>query len=287
MKDGLIISLLSIIPKKPTARFMGYTARLRMPKIINRALLRAFVWKYNINMNESMQSLNDFHSLSDLFLRKLKPDCRNIAQNHDIEVSPVDGKVHSFGKIVNGSFHQAEDLYGSVEELIGGPNTVVDSPSYDNGSYMIIYLSPQDYHRVHAHKEGTLTRIRYLPGRLWPVFPAATRAIKSLFDRNERLIFELDTTYGSEILAMIGAFGVGRMHSPFCEIVTNTNTPPQDFICTENITRGQEVGAFGLGSTVILIWSHRDFEWLVSQGQTIQLGNPIIKHNSNALENTT
>jgi len=283
MKDGLIISLLSIIPKKPTARFMGYTARLRMPKIINRALLRAFVWKYNINMNESVQSVEEFHCLSDLFLRKLKPQCRNISQDKEIEVSPVDGKIHSFGNIIDGRFHQANDLSGSIAELIGNHNTLLNASKYAQGSYMIIYLSPQDYHRVHAHKEGVLSCIRYMPGRLWPVFPAATRKIESLFDRNERMIFELQTDHGTEILAMIGAFGVGRMHSPFCDITTNTNGQQQDILRAQEVNRGDEIGAFGLGSTVILVWSHQEIEWLVEKNQKITLGSPIIKHKSDAL----
>ena len=277
MKDGLIITLLSIIPKKPTARFMGCTARLRLPSFINRALLRAFVWKYNINMDESESKLEDFACLSDLFLRKLKPGVRLIDQESAIATSPVDGKVHSFGHIENGTFSQSENLKGIVSNLIGSQE---NHHHFQNGSYMIIYLSPQDYHRVHSHTDGTLSSIRYLPGRLWPVFPAATRSIESLFDKNERMIFSFDTKYGKEVLAMIGAFGVGRMTSPYIDIVTNTNAQEQSLRAQEEVTKGNEVGAFGLGSTVILVWSHQNIQWNVEVGDIVRLGKKLLTYTS-------
>ena len=277
MKDGLIITLLSIIPKKPTARFMGFTARLRFPSFMNRAFLRAFVWKYNINMEESVSKIEDFNSLSDLFLRKLKPKVRVIEQEPNIATSPVDGTIHSFGPIVDGTFAQSKELKGLVSNLIGSQK---ESQNFQNGSYMIIYLSPQDYHRVHSHVHGTISTIRYLPGRLWPVFPAATRSISSLFDKNERMVFSYDTNHGKEILAMIGAFGVGRMTSPFVDIITNTQMKQESVdICTD-VARGDEIGAFGLGSTVILVWAHQNIKWDVEVGDTVRLGNKLLTYSS-------
>ena len=277
MKDGLIITLLSIIPKKPTARFMGFTARLRFPSFINRAFLRAFVWKYNINMEESTSKIEDFNSLSDLFLRKLKPKVRLIEQEPNIATSPVDGTIHSFGPIVDGTFAQSKELMGLVSNLIGSQE---ESQSFQNGSYMIIYLSPQDYHRVHSHIHGTISTIRYLPGRLWPVFPAATRTISSLFDKNERMVFAFNTDNGNEILAMIGAFGVGRMTSPFVDIITNTQMKQESVEVSTDIERGDEIGAFGLGSTVILLWEHQNIIWDVEVGDTIRLGNKLLTYSS-------
>ena len=278
MKDGLIITLLSIIPKKPTARFMGYTARIRFPSFINRAFLRAFVWKYNINMEESVSKLEDFTCLSDLFLRKLKPNVRSIDQTPSIATSPVDGKVHSFGTIEDGTFSQSTDMKGLVSNLIG---SVEESQDFQHGSYMIIYLSPQDYHRVHSHIDGDISSIRYLPGRLWPVFPAATRSITSLFDKNERLVFNIHNENGKEALAMIGAFGVGRMTSPFVDIVTNTDKNEESVSIGKKIARGEEIGAFGLGSTVIIVWSHQNIKWEVKVGDKVHLGNKLLTYTLN------
>ena len=279
MKDGLIISLLSIIPKKPTARFMGYSARIRFPQWINRAILKAFVWKYKINMEESTAAIEEFHSLSDLFLRKLKDGVRSIDPSPTVWTSPVDGKIHSFGYMDDGLFLQNGALFGSVSSLLGEDEFFAPQ-QFKHGSYMIIYLSPQDYHRVHSHKEGRIKKIRYLPGRLWPVFPAATRKIKSLFDKNERLVFQLETKEGEEILAMIGAFGVGRMGSPFIDIESSQGHPQQDFTQEIEIERGSEVGQFALGSTVILLWPHQRLDWCVQENQPIQLGCVIARETS-------
>jgi phosphatidylserine decarboxylase len=229
-------------------------------------------------MMESASKLEDFSCLSDLFLRTLKTGVRTISDEKNVSTSPVDGTIHSFGKIKQGLFQQAEEMSGSVETLIGAEDTDFCAKDFANGSYMIIYLSPQDYHRVHAHTEGTLSKTRYLPGRLWPVFPAATRSIPSLFDKNERLIFSFKTKNSRQILAMIGAFGVGRMTSPFCNVVTNTKANQQEYSQEIAIERGQEIGAFALGSTVILLWPNQQQEWLVEAGQAIKLGSPIIRH---------
>ena len=276
MKDGLIISLLSIIPKKPTARLMGYSARIRFPKWLNRVFLKMFVWKYKVNMKESTSTLEDFQCLSDLFLRHLKEGCRPIDTQDDIWTSPVDGRIHSFGNIEKGLFHQNGDIFGSIHSLLGDDDLLTPQ-DFHSGSYMIIYLSPQDYHRVHSHKEGSLSKARYLPGRLWPVFPAATRKIRSLFDKNERLVFELKNHNDTEIIAMIGAFGVGRMGSEFIDIESNLNLPQQDFELNATVQRGQEIGYFALGSTVILLWTHRNIKWCAQQGSPIRLGEKIAE----------
>ena len=114
-----------------------------------------------------------------------------------------------------------------------------------------------------------------MPGQLWPVFPAATRSIDSLFDRNERLVFEIQTPHQTGILAMIGAFGVGRMGSPFIDVETNQNGPQTDFSVQEDIQRGTELGYFALGSTVILLWPNRSIEWRVQRGASIRMGESI------------
>ena len=99
MKDGLIISILSIIPKNAVTRIMGRSARIRLPRVLHRLLIRWFIWKYKVNLDECEQNLDSFNSLSDFFLRQLKPGVRNILTSDDTWASPVDGTVHAFGKI--------------------------------------------------------------------------------------------------------------------------------------------------------------------------------------------
>ena len=102
MKDGLIISALSMIPKKPVARLMGRSARISLPRFLHRLLIRYFIWKYDVNLEECQGGIEDFNSLSDFFIRKLKEGRRLVDNTENAIVSPVDGRVHAFGNIKDG-----------------------------------------------------------------------------------------------------------------------------------------------------------------------------------------
>ncbi len=144
MKDGLIISLLSILPKKPIARFMGFSARIELPTFAHKLLLRYFVWRYKINLEECKGNLTDFNSLSEFFIRELKEGRRVINENPVNIISPVDGRVHTFGPINNGRFTQYDHQEGSVSEMLGLPDSDPEVQRFLNGQFIIIYLSPQD-----------------------------------------------------------------------------------------------------------------------------------------------
>lgn len=281
MKDGLIISALSIIPKKPVARLMGRSARISLPRFLHRLLIRYFVWKYDVNLEECQGGIEDFNSLSEFFIRRLNDESRVIDNTENAIVSPVDGRVHAFGNIHEGVFFQSAEQNGSVQELLGKESAHFDSSKYKNGSFAIIYLSPQDYHRVHLHKEGELSSVRYVPGKLWPVFPAATRKIPHLFDRNERLVFSFQHEGHCSISALIGAFGVGRMTTDWSEVVTNTGTPAaeKNYSQPPFLERGVEIGRFELGSTVVLLFEKSGLNWKLQKGQKLKLGEPIALWN--------
>lgn len=281
MKDGLIISILSIIPKKPIARFMGMNARLELPTFLQKWIIRYFIWKYDVNLEECRGTIEDYNSLAQFFIRELKPDRRPIHDDPTVITSPVDGRVHTFGSIINGTFEQYDNQIGSVAEMLGVPEDSPIAQRYNDGQFIIIYLSPQDYHRVHSHDTGTITDLSYFPGQLWPVFPAATRKIPHLFDRNERLVFRIqhpiEPTIESSI-ALIGAFGVGRMTTDWDPVITNNAEPTKSVSLNHNIQKGDELGRFELGSTVVLFFEPNQIqEWHVQRGQKVQLGSPMAK----------
>lgn len=254
---------------------MGFQARLRLPRFAHRLLIRWFVWKYGVNLHECQGGIDDFKSLSDFFLRPLLPNVRTVEMDETTWVCPVDGTVHMFGDIENGRFRQSDSQFGDVAQLMGYPSGHPRSQAYQNGQYAIIYLSPKDYHRVHTCQEGTVTHIDYRPGKLWPVFPGATRQIPNLFDRNERLVFHQDSPNGKHVLAMIGAFGVGRMTTSLSSITTNTGGKQNSNSGSWSVSRAQELGRFELGSTVILLWPKKQIEFTLSSGESIKLGTPI------------
>ena len=143
----------------------------------------------------------------------------------------------------------------------------------------MLYLSPKDYHRVHIPREGEATRWSYLPGTLWPVFPAAVRKVEGLFARNERMVVHTQTSQGPVDVVLVGAFGVGRISLGLTDLLSNTGaeatsgtlSPPAP------LARGGELGMFHLGSTVILCTPRGRWAWSVQSGDTVRLGRAIAE----------
>lgn len=273
MNDALVVSLLSAVPKNATARAMGASTRVRLPRSAHRMLIHWFARTYGVDLDECDRPLDDYATFSDFFVRSLKDGARNVDAAPDIAVSPVDGRMHTQGLVEGGQFLQSDGKPASVAELLGG-----DATRFEGGSYAVIYLAPHNYHRVHVPVDGKLQRYDYKPGKLWPVFPAATVKVPELFGRNERLVFWLGLPAGALTLAMVGAFGVGRMTTPFGPVITNTGAPAEDVAVDAQVTRGQELGHFGLGSTVILVAEPGVIEqWEVAPGNEVRMGQRLAR----------
>lgn len=281
MKDALIVSALSVVPKNPVARLMGRGARLRLPGWLHGLIVRWFVRKYRVDLTECQGKLDDYPTLAQLFVRPLREGVRPIDPRPEILVSPVDARVHSFGTITDGRFVQADGVTASLADLLGGPGGPegLDPARFEGGGFAVLYLSPQDYHRVHTPRAGKITALRYLPGNLWPVFAAATRKVPGLFGRNERLVFAIDTDLGVIAQVMVGAFGVGRMTTVVSDVTTNTDGAARDQVLDPAVPldRCAELGRFELGSTVILLLEPGRIQWQLSQGQPVRLGRPIAQ----------
>lgn len=271
MKDALIISALSVIPKNHAARVMGVFARTRLPALAQRALLRWYVGKYKVNLDECEGTLEDYPSLVDFFTRPLKPGVRPVDTGDDAIVSPCDAVAYAVGRIEGGRIPQADGRSYTVSELLGG------DPRYEDGEFAVLYLSPRDYHRVHVPREGRVHRYSYLPGALWPVFPAATRSIDALFARNERLTTWFESDLGEYALVMVGAFGVGRMRVVYDPVVTNEGRPRADVSMTPaaRLERAAELGRFEMGSTVILVFPRGNVAWRIAPGDVVRVGSRI------------
>ncbi len=281
MKDALIVTAMSVVPKHATASLMGRIARLSLPRWLHRLVVRAYVAFYKVNLDDCADpDLAAYPSLSHFFVRALKDGVRPVDPEPQALVSPVDGKVATVGTISDGRFAQAVGMWDRLDLLLG-PGTSGRHPMlpdrYEGGSYAVIYLSPQDYHRVHSPLDGHLDVVRYLPGKLWPVMPAATRKVRELFGRNERLVFGLHGVGHTLAFAMIGAFGVGRMTSSHLPYATNTGRDAEDFhpAPAPAVARADELGRFELGSTVIIVAEPGVLEFGIEAGQRVRLGERI------------
>ena len=267
MKDAVIVSLLSLAPRKRGARTMGWIARSRA----SRMMVRWFVKAYGVDLAEASGTLRDYPTLEALFTRSLKPGARPVDADPLAIVSPVDGVAAYVGRTVGGRVEVAPNRYMQVSELLA------DGPVDGERDAVVLYLSPKDYHRVHVPREGRVTAWRYVPGTLWPVFPAAVRRVRGLFERNERVCVHTETEYGRLDVVLVGAFGVGRITLSFCDLVTNSggkastgapNPPPR-------LERGDELGIFHLGSTVVLIAPPGRWRWSVQKGDRVRMGEAI------------
>jgi len=272
VKDGLIISLLSVLPRKLVSRTMGRATRIALPAVIHRAFLKWYVGHYGVNLAECEGGVSDYRTIAEFFTRPLLPDVRPVDPAPDALVSPVDAKVYVVGRTEEGKLPQSPELDYAVQTLLGGDTR------YEYADYIVLYLAPKDYHRVHSPREGTIVGYRYRPGGLWPVFPGATRRIRDLFARNERLVIRVQTDVGEIPVVMVGAFGVGRMSLGFADTVTNTGTAPEEHAFSEPlpIERAGELGRFGMGSTVILLLPGGTVtSWSVEPGQDVKMGQRL------------
>jgi phosphatidylserine decarboxylase len=265
MKDALVVSALSLVPRNHGARVMGRFARSRASRWVRDAFVRV----YGVDLGEAEHPLSAYPTLEDLFTRRLKAGVRPVDGAPDGLVSPVDGRCAAVGRTVDGAIEVAPGRSLSIAALLGHP---LDGER----DVAVLYLSPRDYHRVHVPREGRAVAWNYVPGTLWPVFPAAVRRVPDLFARNERatVSFALDGG-GSLDVVLVGAFGVGRITLSVCALETNAGQGAAAGTVDVPLGRSDELGVFHLGSTVILVAPIGQVAFSINPGEVVQVGRVI------------
>lgn len=227
--------------------------------------------------------LDSYPSFNAFFTRSLREDARLISRGEDMIACPVDGAVSQLGNIENGRIFQAKGRNYSLLDLLGGD--VRAAEKFENGKFSTLYLSPRDYHRIHMPMDGKLTAMSHVPGRLFSVSPATARAVPRLFARNERVIAYFDTEAGPMAMAMVGAIFVASIETVWAGEVTppagreirywhyDDNDPAHHF------RKGDEIGRFNMGSTVIQLHAPGGMEWLqnIQPGESVQMGQALAK----------
>jgi phosphatidylserine decarboxylase len=264
MMDSLLVSALSVVPRNAGARTLGRVARTPF----SRALTGAFVRAYGVDLSEAEGTLDDYPTLASLFTRRLKAGVRPIDPHPDAVVSPADGTCAFAGRTVGGTFEVAPGRSLSLDALLA-------RPAGGERDVAVVYLSPRDYHRVHVPREGVATGWSYVPGTLWPVFPAAVRKVPNLFARNERVVVDVDTDAGPLEVVLVGAFGVGRISLELCDVLTNTGGGPARGVLATPVVRGAELGTFHLGSTVVVCARPGRVRLDVRAGEAVRVGRSI------------
>jgi phosphatidylserine decarboxylase len=226
--------------------------------------IKQIIKHYGVNMDEALiQDIQAFKSFNDFFTRELKPDVRPLSTVDNAIVSPSDGVVSQAGLITDGSIFQAKGKSFTVTELLGG-NEERAAP-FNDGIFTTIYLSPKDYHRLHSPLTGTLKEMVHVPGRLFSVNEATTEAVPGLFARNERVCCLFDTEAGPMALVLVGAIFVSSVETVWHGVVTPpTRTSVQNWLYendTITIEKGEEMGRFNMGSTIIVLFGKDNAGW--------------------------
>jgi len=272
-KDSLFVMLQYVIPQHTFSRLVGWFASTEIG-FIKDTFITKFAKKYQVNMDEALiEDLSSFASFNDFFTRELKDGARPIAEGEGVLVSPADGAVSQLGKIELGKVFQAKGRDFSVTTLLGGDSE--RAATFLNGEFATIYLSPKDYHRVHMPCAGKLLETVYVPGDLFSVNPTTAQGVDGLFARNERLVCMFETEYGPMAMVLVGAMIVAGIETVWsgqvCPLPKKAQV--QDYTQSEvRLEKGQEMGRFKLGSTVVLCFPEDSVKFL----EEIKAESPLM-----------
>lgn len=255
MSERLFVLLQHLMPKLALTRLAGRFASWQGGSVTTAAILR-FIARYNVNMDEAANSdPAAYATFNDFFTRALKPDARPLADAR--LVCPVDGAVSQFGAIGHGRIFQAKGRDYSTAALLAGDAAL--AARFNDGHFATIYLSPRDYHRIHMPCAGKLLEMTYVPGDLYSVNPATARGVDRLFARNERVVCVFEDEQGQPfVMVLVGATIVGSMATVWHGVVNPPRRPAVekwDYRSQDiRLAKGEEMGRFLLGSTVVLLF---------------------------------
>ncbi len=261
----LFILLQHLLPQHLLSRLVGRLADCRIRWIKN-AFIRLFNRAFKLNMAEAQQpDPLAYPSFNAFFTRALKADARPLDPDPAHIVCPADGCISQLGTLEHGRILQAKGHSYSVTTLLGGDTALAEQ--FTNGRFATIYLSPRDYHRVHMPLEGRLRETIYVPGDLFSVNKVTAEGVPNLFARNERLVTIFDTPAGPMAMVLVGAMIVAGIET----VWSGQEAPPARRISRKAyqpqspaplvLAKGEEMGRFKLGSTVILLFGNDVIEW--------------------------
>jgi len=240
------------------SRAVGRLADLRVPASLLVPLIAGYARLFGVDLEESAETPGEFASFDAFFTRRLKPGLRPIASGPGEVTSPSDSRLHAIGPLpADGRLEQVKGRTYALGALLGSST---DAATFEGAVVATLYLSPAMYHRVHVPVDGRITGFRYVPGRLFPVNGPGVRSVPGLFTRNERVVVFIDSdVHGRVAVVLVGAANVGRITLAFADLVTNQGAAPAtvELEVASPVRRGDELGTFHLGSTVVLLVADR------------------------------
>ena len=269
---------LYLLPHRLLSRIVRSLARCRIRPLKN-ILIAVFIRSFDVDLSDAEQpSGSAYPDFNSFFTRALRPGVRPVTPLPQALACPVDGFVSQAGALDRDRIIQAKGHDFSLIRLLGGD--AQRAAPFTDGRFATLYLSPRDYHRIHMPVTGRLLETLYIPGRLFSVAPHTTRAIPGLFARNERLVCVFETATGPMAMVLVGAIFVACMETVWEGVLRPAGTSirvrsyPRGNDRQWEFRRGDEMGRFNMGSTVILLHGPGQAEWNpgLAANQSIRIG---------------
>jgi phosphatidylserine decarboxylase len=273
-QEDLNFLLTNRIPRAALTRFMGWFSKIENPLVRDASIA---CWRMFSDLDLSEAKKAEFKSLHDCFTRELKPGLRPSDPDPSIVVSPCDAIVGAFGAIADTELFQIKGAGYSLMDLLGDA-ALVDA--HRNGRFITLRLTSSMYHRFHAPSDSRIEQVTFISGDTWNVNPIALKRIERLFCKNERAVIRTRLASGEVLtLVPVAAILVASIRLHFLDIVLNASSRgPTVFPCETSVRKGDELGWFEHGSTIIVLApDHFEFCDNVSEGTRIFAGQPLMR----------
>jgi phosphatidylserine decarboxylase len=276
-QEDLNFLLTNRIPRAALTRFMGWFSKIENPLVRNFSI---GCWRLFSDLDLSEAKKSHFKSLHDCFTRELRPGLRPADPDPAVVASPSDGIVGAFGTIRDGELYQIKGAPYSLIDLLGDPALV---EAHRNGRFLTLRLTSSMYHRFHAPHDGHIDQVTLIHGDTWNVNPIALKRVERLFCKNERAVIRTRLKTGEALtLVPVAAILVASIRLHFLDIVLNAGTRGAlVFPCDVNVKKGDELGWFEHGSTIIVLApAHFSFGDHVAEGAQIRAGQALLRNRS-------
>ena len=274
LQEDLNFLLTNRVPRQLLTRFMGWFSQIEQPLVRDASIA---IWKLFADLDLSDARKTEFRSLHDCFTRQLKEGARVVNTDPEVLCSPCDGIVGACGDIAGVELIQAKGFPYTLLDLLGDPELV---ERYRDGSFVTLRLTSSMYHRFHAPADCSVSEVNYISGDTWNVNPIALKRVEKLFCKNERALIETTLTNGQRLLLVpVAAILVASIRLHFIDVLLHIRyRGPNRIPCQASFTKGEEMGWFQHGSTII-VFAPKGFSLAdgIEEGVTVAMGQGLLQ----------
>jgi phosphatidylserine decarboxylase len=273
-QEDLNFLLTNRIPRRLATQFIGWFSQIEQPLVRD---ISIGLWRFFSDLDLREAKSTRFRSMHDCFTRELKDGARPVDRSADILVSPCDAIVGATGTIAGTDLYQIKGFPYTLEELLCDGDLV---EAHRDGRYVTLRLTSSMYHRFHAPHDCRVDQVTYISGDTWNVNPIALRRVEKLFCKNERALLRtrLTATGDTVTLVLVAAVLVASIRLTFLDVLLSLkHRGPNVLACDAAFSKGDEMGWFQHGSTVIVL-APRRFSLCdnVREGTLIRVGQPLM-----------